>query len=137
MLEVVPFDVPLVERGELPEETLLGSLPNCHQTKDMNKEGFLLEIQRVAFEVERIIEKYGVRDEVLSLMVTGLVEEDDEGELRLQAIYSYNMDSEDEMLSLLNFVEETFIPSDQDKDDDEEDDIDFNDLLGDLGISLN
>lgn len=103
----------------------------------MNKEGFLLEIQRVAFEVERIIEKYGVRDEVLSLMVTGLVEEDDEGELRLQAIYSYNMDSEDEMLSLLNFVEETFIPSDQDKDDDEEDDIDFNDLLGDLGISLN
>ena len=103
----------------------------------MNKEGFLLEIQRVAFEVERIIEKYGVRDEVLSLMVTGLVEEDEEGERRLQAIYSYNMDSEDEMLSLLNFVEETFIPSDQDKDDDEEDDIDFNDLLGDLGISLN
>jgi hypothetical protein len=101
----------------------------------MNKEGFLLEIQRVAFEVERIIEKYGVRDEVLSLMVTGLVEEDEDGEKRLQAIYSYNMDSEDEMLSLLNFVEETFIPSDAKQDD--EDDIDLDDLLGDLGISLN
>lgn len=100
----------------------------------MNKEGFLLEIQRVAFEVERIIEKYGVRDEVLSLMVTGLVEEDEDGEKRLQAIYSYNMDSEDEMLSLLNFVEETFIPSDAKQDDD---DIDLDDLLGDLGISLN
>ena len=94
----------------------------------------MLEIQRVAFEVERIIEKYGVRDEVLSLMVTGLVEEDEDGEKRLQAIYSYNMDSEDEMLSLLNFVEETFIPSDAKQDDD---DIDLDDLLGDLGISLN
>jgi len=101
----------------------------------MDKEGFLLEIQRVAFEVERIIEKYGVRDEVLSLMVTGLVEEDVDGDKRLKAIYSYNMDSEDEMLSLLNFVEETFIPSS--KGDDDEDDPDIDDLLDGLGISLN
>ena len=116
MFEVVPFDVPLIKRGELPEETLLGTLPNRHKTKDMDKEGFLLEIQRLAFEMERVIEKYGVRDEVLSLMVTGLVEEDEEDpeEKRLRAIYSYNMDSEDEMLSVLNFVEETFIPSDKD-----------------------
>jgi hypothetical protein len=101
----------------------------------MDKEGFLLEIQRVAFEVERIIEKYGVRDEVLSLMVTGLVEEDVDGDKRLKAIYSYNMDSEDEMLSLLNFVEETFIPSSKEGDD--EDDPDIDDLLDGLGISLN
>ena len=102
----------------------------------MNKEGFLLEIQKVAFEVERIIEKYGVRDEVLSLMVTGIVEEEEVGERRLQAIYSYNMDSEEEMLSLLNFVEETFIPSDREEEE-EDDDVDLDDLLGDLGISLN
>jgi|TARA_R100000030_G_scaffold17903_3_gene12209 hypothetical protein len=98
----------------------------------MDKEGFLLEIQRVAFEVERIIEKYGIRDEVLSLMVTGLVEEDEAGDKRLKAIYSYNMDTEDEMLSLLNFVEETFIPSPKD-----DDDPDIDDLLDGLGISLN
>lgn len=99
----------------------------------MDKEGFLLEIQRVAFEVERIIDKYGVKDEVLSLMVTGLVEEDEDGEKRLKAIYAYNMDTEDEMLSLLNFVEETFIPTGNSDDDDP----DLEDLLGDLGISLN
>ncbi len=134
MFEVVPFDVPLIKRGELPEETLLGTLPNRHKTKDMDKEGFLLEIQRLAFEMERVIEKYGVRDEVLSLMVTGLVEDDEEDpdEKRLRAIYSYNMDSEDEMLSVLNFVEETFIPSDN---GDEGTDLD--DLLDGLGISLN
>jgi len=98
----------------------------------MDREGFLLEIQRVAFEVERIIEKYGVRDEVLSLIVTGLVEEEEDGERRLRAIYSYNMDSEEEMISLLNFVEETFIPSTED-----DDDLDIDDLLNGLGISLN
>ena len=134
MFEVVPFDVPLIKRGELPEETLLGTLPNRHKTKDMDKEGFLLEIQRLAFEMERVIEKYGVRDEVLSLMVTGLVEEDEEDpdEKRLRAIYSYNMDSEDEMLSVLNFVEETFIPSDKGSEGP-----DLDDLLDGLGISLN
>ena len=99
----------------------------------MDKEGFLLEIQRVAFEVERIIEKYGVRDEVLSLMVTGLVEDEDEdGERRLRAIYSYNLETEEEMLSLLNFVEETFKPSKRG-----DDDPDIDDLLDGLGISLN
>jgi len=100
----------------------------------MDKEGFLLEIQRLAFEMERVIEKYGVRDEVLSLMVTGLVEEDEDDpeEKRLRAIYSYNMDSEDEMLSVLNFVEETFIPSDKGGEGP-----DLDDLLDGLGISLN
>lgn len=93
----------------------------------------MLEIQRVAFEVERIIDKYGVKDQVLSLMVTGLVEEDDDGDRRLKAIYAYNMDTEDEMLSLLNFVEETFIPTGGSDDDDP----DLEDLLGGLGISLN
>jgi len=134
VFEVVPFDVPLIKRGELPEETLLGTLPNRHKTKDMDKEGFLLEIQRLAFEMERVIEKYGVRDEVLSLMVTGLVEEDEDDpeEKRLRAIYSYNMDSEDEMLSVLNFVEETFIPSDKGGGGP-----DLDDLLDGLGISLN
>lgn len=134
MFEVVPFNVPLIKRGELPEETLLGTLPNRHKTKDMDKEGFLLEIQRLAFEMERVIEKYGVRDEVLSLMVTGLVEEDEEDpeEKRLRAIYSYNMDSEEEMLSVLNFVEETFIPSDKGNEGP-----DLDDLLSGLGISLN
>jgi len=133
VFEVVSFDVPLIKRGKLPEESLLGSLPNRHQTKDMDKEEFLLEIQRVAFEVERIIDKYGVKDQVLSLMVTGLVEEDDDGDRRLKAIYAYNMDTEDEMLSLLNFVEETFIPTGGSDDDDP----DLEDLLGGLGISLN
>jgi hypothetical protein len=97
----------------------------------MDQEGFLLEIQRVAFEIERIINKYGVKDEVLSLMVTGLVEEDEDGERRLKAIYAYNMDTEEEMQSVLNFVEETFEPSNDD------DDLDLDDLIDGLGISLN
>ena len=96
----------------------------------MNKEEFLLEMQRLAFEVEKVIESYGNREEVLSLMVTGLLEEDEEGEQRIKAIYSYNMDSEDEMLSVLNFVEQTFTPAAQDDDE-------LDDLLGGLGISLN
>ena len=96
----------------------------------MNKEEFLLEMQRLAFEVEKVIESYGNREEVLSLMVTGLLEEDEEGEQRIKAIYSYNMDSEDEMLSVLNFVEQTFTPAGQNEDD-------LEDLLGGLGISLN
>ena len=64
------------------------------------------------------------------MMVTGLLEEDEEGEQRIKAIYSYNMDSEDEMLSVLNFVEQTFTPAGHNQDD-------LDDLLDGLGISLN
>ena len=35
----------------------------------MEDEGFLLEIQRLSFEMDKVIEKYGVRDRVMQLMV--------------------------------------------------------------------
>jgi len=100
----------------------------------MEDEGFLLEIQRLSFEMDKVIDKYGVRDRVMQLMVIGLMDEDIMGNTRLKAIYSYQMESDDELASMITFVGSTW-ENDEDKYN-EDDEPDLGDLLDGLGIDL-
>jgi len=100
----------------------------------MEDEGFLLEIQRLSFEMDKVIEKYGVRDRVMQLMVIGLMDDDIMGNTRLKAIYSYQIESDDELASMITFVGSTW-DSDENKYN-EDDEPDLDDLLDGLGIDL-
>jgi hypothetical protein len=95
--------------------------------KDMEREGFLFEIQKLALQIEDLIDDYGVRDEVMSLMIIGLVDEVEQGH-QLKAIYGYNLRNREELEELVSFAKSSY------KDDDEPD---LDDLLKGLGISLN
>jgi|TARA_R100001163_G_C4897930_1_gene87864 hypothetical protein len=100
----------------------------------MEDEGFLLEIQRLSFEMDKVIEKYGVRDRVMQLMVVGLMDEDIMGNTRLKAIYSYNIESDEELASVITFVGSTWDNNENKYNEDDEPDL--NDLLDGLGIDL-
>ena len=100
----------------------------------MEDEGFLLEIQRLSFEMDKVIEKYGVRDRVMQLMVIGLMDEDIMGSTRLKAIYSYNIESDDELASMITFVGSTW--DNNENEYNENDEPDLGDLLDGLGIDL-
>ena len=100
----------------------------------MEDEGFLLEIQRLSFEMDKVIEKYGVRDRVMQLMVIGLMDEDIMGNTRLKAIYSYNIESDDELASVITFIGSTWDNNENKYSEDDEPDLD--DLLDGLGIDL-
>jgi hypothetical protein len=100
----------------------------------MEDEGFLLEIQRLSFEMDKVIEKYGVRDRVMQLMVIGLMDEDIMGNTRLKAIYSYNIESDDELASMITFVGSTW--DNNENEYNENDEPDLGDLLDGLGIDL-
>jgi len=100
----------------------------------MEDEGFLLEIQRLSFEMDKVIEKYGVRDRVMQLMVIGLMDEDIMGNTRLKAIYSYQIESDDELASMITFVGSTWDNNENKYNENDEPDLD--DLLDGLGIDL-
>lgn len=76
--------------------------------KDMKEHAFLLEIQRLAVEMDSLIDKYDVRDKVISVMVTGLIDEKEYGESQLKAIYSYSLDSRNELESIMEFIDATW-----------------------------
>jgi len=76
--------------------------------KDMEEQAFFLEIQRLSMEMDEIINKHGMRDRVASIMVTGLIDQDFLGNSRLQAIYSYSLDSREELDSILEFINNTW-----------------------------
>ena len=97
----------------------------------MERDRFLFEVQRIAIEIENLIDEYNMRDDVMSLMIVGVLEPsqyEDEEFSQLKAIYGYNLHSRDELQELLNFASESY----QDPDEP-----DLDDLLKGLGISLN
>ena len=100
----------------------------------MNEDDFLVEVHRLAIELEFLIEKYDLRDRVLSMMVVGVLDEleGDEEKSRMKAIYSHNMHNELELQTLIDFAIETW--KERQNDDDGPD---FDDLFDGLGISLN
>tara|TARA_R110002012_G_scaffold68324_3_gene177528 strand:+ start:797 stop:1099 length:303 start_codon:yes stop_codon:yes gene_type:complete len=98
----------------------------------MEEQAFLLEIQRLSFELDKLIDKYNMRDRVMSVMVTGLIDETELGETRLKAIYSYSLDSREELESILGFIDNTW----EDFYGDDYDEPDIDDLLDGTGIEL-
>ena len=74
-------------------ETLLFGMMNYNTRKDMEKEGFLFEVQRLAIELDRLIDDYDLRGEVVSVMMTGILENIDSEKPRLKAIYHYDISS--------------------------------------------
>lgn len=78
--------------------------------------------------MEMLIEKYGMRNRVMSVVVTGLLEPIDEDNSTMKALFSYNLGSYDELDVMIDFIKNTY---------EEQDGPDLDDLLGDLGISLN
>ena len=102
-------------------------------TKDFE---FLLHMQRLMFEAEALAIQFGVKDRFLSIMVAGLLPEDNNDSYidgaKLQAIYSYNIDDVNELDEMQEFIYHTY----HEPHKEELDQRDLNDLLGGTGIEL-
>jgi len=97
---------------------------------------FLMEIQKLAIEMDRVVDKYEMRDRFVSILVSGFMEEDEYGDMRMNAIYSYHLSTFLELTEILDFVNTTF---EQDFEDEEYNSLedfhnDVDDLLDDMGI---
>ena len=84
--------------------------------------------------MDKVIEKYDMRDRVVSIMVTGLIDSNIFGDMRLKAIYSYSLESLEELDSIINFINNTWNDPEINSEDRYYNDID--DLLDGLGIEL-
>lgn len=97
----------------------------------MKSDEFLIEIQQKLLEIDLIIDKYEMRDQLMSIFVVGILEPFTESQSTMKAMYGYSVDNEEELDTMFNFIRETW----RDQKDVEDDDLD--DLLNGLGISLN
>lgn len=91
---------------------------------------FLSEIYSKINEIEEFIIDKGYSDRVLSSFVFGLLEQvefEDQDQVEMKSLFSYNLDSVEELETIKAIMDQTF--------EDPEDSL--KGLLGDLGISLN
>lgn len=99
-------------------------------TKDKE---FIAEAYSLIVKIEELIKSYGYEDRVLSAMLLGILDIDFDDEIRIgeeiqiKSVFSYNLDSKEELEMMKEIMDSQF--------EDPDDDIDK--LLGDLGIHLN
>ena len=90
----------------------------------------MTEAYSLIVELEELVKSYGMEDRVLSALVVAVLDvplDSELEEMSLQSIFSYSLDSQEELEIIKELMQKQF--------SDPDDDIDT--LLGDLGISLN
>jgi len=98
--------------------------------KGMEQEGFWFEMQELAHSFSDVIKKYGMEDQVISAIVVGVLEPVDEETSNMRAFFYYNLETQEELDVVKDFMTNSYSPSD-------DDDFDIDGLLDGLGISLN
>lgn len=98
--------------------------------KDMEEEMFWIEMQELAHVFSELVVKYGMQDRVISALVVGILEEVSEEQSNMKTFFHYNMQNEDELEVVKDFMTNSYTPP-------VDDDPDIDDLLDGLGISLN
>ena len=95
----------------------------------MKEEEFLLELQMLLVEIDNLVDRYEMRDKVLSIFVAGVIEPIDDNTSNMRAMYNYIVDSREELDTMIDFINTSYEES-RNSDD-------LDNLLRGLGISLN
>jgi hypothetical protein len=92
---------------------------------------FLLESQSLMLELDKLIDKYGLRDQAVACVIQGVIVPDPEDEDmgKLTTVYNLTAEGQSEVDTIKSFVQDIWDSMD------EGDDLD--DLLSGTGISLN
>ena len=91
---------------------------------------FLAELYSKVIEIENLVKSRGYEDRVMSAIVVGLmdkVQSTEDDLVEMKSLFSYNLDSREELGVIIDIMKETYT----------DDDNGLTDMLNDLGISLN
>ena len=99
----------------------------------MTREEFLLRIQRICFYIENLTKEYG-SDKVISLVVLGCMENNEDGIPRMSALYNYNIEDREELINVIEFIDATW--NDEENHDEPNGYKDIDDLLDGTGVEL-
>lgn len=93
---------------------------------------FFAEMYSLVKKMEETIEEFEMKDRTLASIVVGVIDfesiEYGDEEAEMKTMFSFNLQNRDELEAVKQVMDNAYK---------EDDDIDLDDLLGDLGISLN
>jgi Zn-dependent M16 (insulinase) family peptidase len=94
---------------------------------------FFAEMYSLVRKMEDTIDEFDMKDRTIASIVIGLIDldsvEEGDSDAQMKTMYSFNLQSREELEAVKDVMDSTY------KEDDDE--IDLDDLLGGLGISLN
>jgi len=94
---------------------------------------FFAEMYSLVRKMEETIDEFEMKDRTVASIVIGLIDIDSvelgESETEMNTMYSFNLQNRSELEAVKEIMDNTY--------QDDDDDIDLDDLLSGLGISLN
>lgn len=69
------------------------------------KERFLLAVQTLHTELEHLTQLHGLSGQVVTIMLTGIMDHDSFGEPVLKAVFSLDVESEDLLMEAFDFLQ--------------------------------
>jgi hypothetical protein len=73
-----------------------------------NREKFLIEVQKLHILLDAITRKYDMQEEVVNIMLTGMIDTDEMGEPVLKAVYTLDVSSEELLMEAFDFLHFSF-----------------------------
>lgn len=74
----------------------------------MTRSEFLKEMSEIVSQIDELFDRYGNREDLVSIILAGTVEQGDDGNKYIKAIYGYNIYDENELDELLSFIKTSF-----------------------------
>lgn len=84
---------------------------------EYGKDDFMGELQEVHKMLAGIVSKYDMKDEYVSIVLTGVFREEDDGSPTIEAVYSYSVDDLTQFYELLDFIGKSYKHGDDEKPD--------------------
>ncbi len=97
-----------------------------------------MEVQKLHVLLDALTQKYDMQNQVVNIMLTGLIDYDEMGEPILKAVYTLDVDNEDLLMEAFDFLHFSFeFPAGSDEDESESWYRDILDELNGIDPSLN
>tara|TARA_R110002012_G_scaffold172913_1_gene337729 strand:+ start:218 stop:499 length:282 start_codon:yes stop_codon:yes gene_type:complete len=75
---------------------------------DSDRQMFIYELQKTHKQINDLVSKYGMQDSFVGMILTGLIDRNLNGEAKIEAIWSYSVDNQQQFDEIINFAKKSY-----------------------------
>lgn len=75
---------------------------------DSDRDMFIYELQKTHKQINDLVSKYQMEDKFVGVVLTGLINRGADGDAKIEAIWSYSVDNQQQFDELLSFVKKSY-----------------------------
>mgnify|MGYP003671173024 FL=1 len=75
---------------------------------DSDRQMFIYELQKTHKQINDLVSKYKMQDRFVGMILTGVIDADLDGDAKLEAIWSYSVDNQQQFDEIISFAQKSY-----------------------------